>query len=910
MNRFVLLAFSFLNIFVCVVAGREERAVSLENGFARVPVQARPWCYWWWINGHVDKKTITADLESMKRLGFGGLLMFDSRGYWDDERHVVMPKAEVEFMSPLWQDNVCFAIREAARLGLEFTMNVSSSGGKLDGPWLVGADAPKQLLCCAEPLPSGVSFRKHLLAPDRAHYQNVAVFAVRTEGGTLTARDWFVAGDGTYTMSATSGKRLDGGKDEEIRPAREVVELTNRISGEGVLEWDVPPDGVWSLVRFGYATIPGHDRDVDVLDPQAVAAHFKRISGPLYEKVGGHFGKTLTHFYSVSWEGAVPTWTKTFESAFKRIVGYEIRPLLPMLAGFEIGEPGAHARFMRDFRWARNEMFRLHFYGTMRALARKMGVKWYSESGGPWVRSPAVFREADQLSFLAMNDLPQGEFWYRGVDANGGRYHTRGAVSTAHAYGLPRASAEAFTHMTWHWSAYPAVLKRPGDEAFADGINHFVWHTFTCSPEKFGVPGYEYFAGTHINRNVTWHRMAAPFITYLGRCQWMLQQGTPVVDYAVWAGDRVYQHWGRYREKPYDASKLRIPAGYAYDVINTDVLLHRAVVKEGRLVLAGGQTYAALILDPEFQDSRTPAVRAKVAELRAAGLETVDAPCLPSRPTLPDFESSAHGFTTAHRRTETADLYFVTGAGRSVLTFRVAGRPVEQWDAVTGTRRAVASRVTSDGRTELAVEFPENGSGFFVFQERPAAPLDPMPIRRSPLAHTGDWRIDFRNAGSTIRQPEPIQTKTLFDFAQSKTDDVRCFAGTAHYTTDWELTDEQARTYETLSLGNVVGGLAEVLVNGKRCGLTWTSPWEVSVKGALKTGTNRIEIRFTNTWANRLIGDCALPSAERVTRSGLRYHQGPRVGKHHWAYLPTIYSGYATTDPLFASGILGPITFR
>ena len=128
-------------------------AVSLEEGFARPPAAYRPWCYWWWINGHADKETITADLEAMKRLGFGGLLMFDSRGYWDDERHIVNPKPEIAFMSPEWQELVVFAIREAARLGLEFTMNMSSSGGKLDGPWEVGEDAPKRLVYkyCASP---------------------------------------------------------------------------------------------------------------------------------------------------------------------------------------------------------------------------------------------------------------------------------------------------------------------------------------------------------------------------------------------------------------------------------------------------------------------------------------------------------------------------------------------------------------------------------------------------------------------------------------------------------------------------------------------------------------------------------------------------------------------------------------
>ena len=100
---------------------------NLYAAFLNPPSEARPWCYWWWINGHVDHETITADLESMKALGFGGVLMFDSRGYWDDDDHVRIPPAEVGWGTDTWYDNVEFSVRECSRLGLKFTMNASAS---------------------------------------------------------------------------------------------------------------------------------------------------------------------------------------------------------------------------------------------------------------------------------------------------------------------------------------------------------------------------------------------------------------------------------------------------------------------------------------------------------------------------------------------------------------------------------------------------------------------------------------------------------------------------------------------------------------------------------------------------------------------------------------------------------------
>jgi hypothetical protein len=60
---------------------------TLEQGFRTVPDADKPWVYWWWLNGNVDRRTITRDLEAMKQQGFGGLLMFDARGYHGRRDH-------------------------------------------------------------------------------------------------------------------------------------------------------------------------------------------------------------------------------------------------------------------------------------------------------------------------------------------------------------------------------------------------------------------------------------------------------------------------------------------------------------------------------------------------------------------------------------------------------------------------------------------------------------------------------------------------------------------------------------------------------------------------------------------------------------------------------------------------------
>lgn len=95
------------------------------EAFANPPAAARPWAYWLWQNGNVEAEDVTADLEAIKRLGFGGVLMFDNRGYGYADW---LPPVRLEVMTDPWFDRVAFAIRECARIGLEFSMNASCGG--------------------------------------------------------------------------------------------------------------------------------------------------------------------------------------------------------------------------------------------------------------------------------------------------------------------------------------------------------------------------------------------------------------------------------------------------------------------------------------------------------------------------------------------------------------------------------------------------------------------------------------------------------------------------------------------------------------------------------------------------------------------------------------------------------------
>ena len=152
---------------------------------------------------------------------------------------------------------------------------------------------------------------------------------------------------------------------------------------------------------------------------------------------------------------------------------------------------------------------------------------------------------------------------------------------------------------------------------------------------------------------------------------------------------------------------------------------------------------------------------------------------------------------------------------------------------------------------------------------------------------------------------------------------LRYFSGTATYRTTVNLENSNTQTLKNsntlqsgackLSLGSLPTGVAHVFVNGKDCGTVWCAPWEADISSAVRPGENEIEIRYTNNWYNRLVGDCFLGQDERVTRSTLRYWNLPRVkndSKRPWRPKPTLCSGPDSSDPLQSSGLLGPVTIR
>ena len=168
-------------LLVCGCAGaaygqkRMESVDTLLQGFQHPPAAARLRCYWWWLNGHTTKAAITRDLEEMQKKGYGGALLVDANGSNQVGNDNV--PAGPEFGSPAWTELYVHALKEADRLGLEITLNITS-GWNLGGPWVQPETASK-LLTWSRNVAAGETMAVKLEMPPvkNGFYRQITVLA-------------------------------------------------------------------------------------------------------------------------------------------------------------------------------------------------------------------------------------------------------------------------------------------------------------------------------------------------------------------------------------------------------------------------------------------------------------------------------------------------------------------------------------------------------------------------------------------------------------------------------------------------------------------------------------------------------------------------------------------------------------
>jgi hypothetical protein len=736
--------------------------VSLQQAFERPPEDSKIMMRWWWFGPSATTTEIERELALMKRAGIGGFevqpvypLALDNpnRGFHN-----------YSFLSDPFIEALHFTSVKAQELGLRMDLTLGS-GWPYGGPTVPIAQAAGKLRIERVPVMPGT---------------------VRVPLPYITTREKFLA---VFVAKGGDVKNFEAEEAQEISDIRDgTIGLPPNLEGPHVVLVFIASHTGQTVKR---AAVGAEGFVLDHYDRTAVQAYLASVGDPLMQAFGS---KPPRAIFCDSLEVYDSDWTGDLLEEFRRRRGYDLRPDLPALADRGSGKSAA---VRHDWGETLTELFDERFVTPVQEWARQHGTLFRAQLYGI---PPAV------LSSYGAIDLPEGE----GAQWNGFA-PTRWASSASHLYGRPVTSSE-----TWTWLDSPAFraspldLKAEADIHFLEGINQLVGHGWPYSPPMAGEPGWRFYAAAALNQHNPWWLVMPDIALYLQRVSFMLRQGDPVNDVAIYLPRD--DAWAHFSPGKVSASEEMgellgpdliarvLEAGYGFDFIDDTVIDQLARIDSGTLTV-GSNHYRVVILPgvlsmpvatlkklAEFarqggflvatrrrparspgwldQDARslelrelsrklfegaTPSAHFVRDENRELG-KTLHGSCPPDvslRPPAPDI-----GFV--HRSTGWGEIYFLANtsnrARSTQASFRVAGMQPEWWDAFSGKVRRAEVLQRSPLTTTVSVSLEPYDSQILVFSHstisKPAtaSAVDAPP----PVDISAGWKVSFGKTGRSV----------------------------------------------------------------------------------------------------------------------------------------------------------------
>ncbi len=749
----------FVFLLTCFINCYSQSFLSIENGFKDPPVTARPKALWPWVNGNASLSQITYELEEAKRKGMGGFDIWDIGAMVDPNK--VIP-AGPAFLSDESLQAIAHTINEADRLGLEIGL-IFSSSWNAGGSWVKPEHGAMGLFRSDTVITGPQTFSSVLPFPViPSNYQD------RPNLSSLY-KDPATGLPVFYKEVAVIAHPYE--KDSTIGSLQQIVELSNKTSSVGKIKWEVP-DGSWRIIRYVCAptgqplAIPSTNSNGLMLDHFSAAAqkaNLDYVFSKLLTVTGSLKKRSLKYLVADSYEVNSAVWTPLLPEEFQKRNKYSINAFLPLLDGFKLKDKNINDRFQFDFTKTLSDLIIDNHYKLGTKICEHHGIGFCAEAGGPG--QPIHNVPFEDLKALGALTTPRGEFWNKHPQLELLQI-IKGIASASHIYNQRLVEAESFTSV-WLWQEGPDELKPLSDRAMCEGLNKFVYHTFPHTPPESGYPGWVYNFGTLINTTNGWWQKSQGFHEYLARCSYLLQQGNFVGDVAFYYGDKAPNF------VPAKQVNASLGLGYDYDVVNTDAILNKMKVKNGRIYLPHGQYYEVLVLPDEKKIN--PDVLKKLEQFIAEGA-TIIGPkpersysfyehdandklvknlsqkiwgacdsvhvteskhgkgkivwgktirqVLLEKGIRPDLQFWGNHSTDTvdyiHRSAGKEEIYFVRNIKQQPLRgfaeFRVKNVRPEIWNAETGEMIAVPVYTNTATGIRIPLSLPANGSCFIVFR--------------------------------------------------------------------------------------------------------------------------------------------------------------------------------------------------
>jgi alpha-L-rhamnosidase len=827
----------------------------LRSGFPDVPLSAAPMMRWWWFGPSVDRAELTRELTAMAGAGFGGV-----------EVAYVYPlgPATADFMSDAFLADLRFAADRAHELGLRFDLTLGS-GWSFGGPHISDELAARRLHWERREISPG-PLEVPMVSPWPGDRLVAAYLGASSIQEQPAAYDQLPIVDGMIKIPDGDG-------------TRQVLLAYAQRTGQNVKRAAVGSEGP-VLDHYSATAVETHLRWCGDRMLDAVPA----------DLVGSVFCDSL-EVYEADWTPALP-------DEFARRCGY---PLIPELYRLAVDGPDV-VRVRADYHRTLAALYQENFVAVVQRWAASRGVPFRIQNYGTPPATISSYRFADMF---------EGEGWgWKEIT------QTRWASSAGHLYGRDVVSAEIWTWVhSPSFRANPLDLKGEAHEHLLNGINQLIGHGWPYSPaDAPGLGWFFYASGAIDDRNPWWPAMPR-LNTYLRRLCWLLRQGEPVADVAIYVpNEDLFAVMGRAVDGSLDtwreASRriaAEIPAtirlaGLDYDLIDDEALAiippdrYRVVIVPATsMILDATATWLAkvtaaggsvILIDSTAQ---LPDAITVAAGGLADALAAVVDPDLEISPRTADI-----GFV--HRRCAGADIYLLANTGPRHRTFRITARgnssSYEEWDAISGV---VARAGTSADGIEVALH-PYQATVIIMIDGEPATQSersllpDPGAVEQSRLPLDGPWQVAFGDEAA-----QPVVLPHIWENQPGR----RHYSGAATYTASCDLGELPPEARVVIDFGDCsaidspvagngadlvgpsyrvavigpVGEIAQVRVNGIDCGIAWAPPYQVDITGAAFSGSNEIEITVSNTAANALAADQHITelAAQSEARYGRRF---------------------------------------
>lgn len=814
-------AFGFTGVAVAV-----DNVKNVLARFSVPPQSAQPAVYWFWFWNDIRKEEITEQMEALHGQGIGTVEIRSICSHRRGDNNPA-PGPGLKYMSPEWLDVFDHLLAEADRLGMKVGANLGM-GWCYGGPWIPDELRTRAALFDGFAADASTDLAK---AVENLEIVRVARFA-KDPNSQRPAQvpDWL----------RVYGWRITDADQKTIDPGS-FTDLSDSFNTSGGIFYSGKPlDGNWLLgvrtmvggadPKHTLEETGGLGNSANPLSKKAIELQIKNVPERIRARSGAYFGKSFTELATDSWEygwyipyglgkevtfwkgDPVPKekrlglWSPEFDREFVRRKGYALEPRLAGLLGY-----GTAGNLTVDIEEVRQQLFLENFFEPITVWCRKNGIKHRPQAYGP-----ELFRSAGGWARSDMPDIEQ-EYLKRAQEYRNGSY----------AAGLPVLNIEAFT---WWGDATFNDLRHGANYYFGCGVNRIQYHSWSYSPERAGIPGWQMYVPYYYHINAPAFPYSHVINRWLARSQVLLQAGVPHVEVAA-LGQAIPE------------------SGPAISLDDVPMEIFAETLRRGAL------SVGAVLTTPNhaaaFRESGATIVTG-VSDLP----EPVFAVNMPSAR-----NSNAQPWLV--RRLEDGWLLAVFNqvqllGGRGMKIRRPeaiiaevrCNRPYQSvclLDADTGAARAVE---VQDGTIRLPV--PPGESRFLLFTDRkPETVLPPEPQYATVLEIGGPWKVN-RNleVGVAAKVFEPTEPVTLTKLKPwSEIPNLSGYAGTATYETVFTMKPSELQAGHTFRLqAGRVGQVAKVWINGREIGHIWHAPWQVNIPAGVLGEKNQLRIDVANLY--------------------------------------------------------------